>query len=451
MPSSVPLTAVDPPPAVEIVPDLARTQELAERYRTASVERGIRVTELADLRSAFWKERLRWPIAPERQATVDRGVDLHRALGAVVGPGVALEVRFRRAGIVGQIDALGGPVIELKTGGRGIAPEEWRSHRPDALVQLVTYCALADREEGWLVRREAPESGSGSLSVAEFHIPDLATRRAAAVARAERLREAIRTGDPSALPACRWFDRGCEFRAAQGCTCTGTEPADPLEILDGLPPPARRPDVEAEWSQRWRGYRAPATVEIDAIHDLIYPRRAYFDRLEPEATSPPPPPGPADEMRARLRAAMESGPIGDLAVRLPMSAWAPGPIETWRGEPFLRRVRNQYTPPAAEELAPAAPQVAWELGFRCAALGSPTAHLVLGWGRCPPERSPVFVFRYRFPDLGAIARRWRGIARALAETRADGRAERLPACPAWYAANCPHQPRCGCPSDRDSR
>ncbi len=424
--------------------------ELAERWPAiAGAPAAVRVTDLVDLRRGYWRTQVGTRIAPAHPAAVERGTRMHRTLGEILGPSAALEVQIARAGVVGQIDALLDVPIELKTTSQALPAEELLERRPEAVAQLVAYCALSERARGWLALVAGPDAGPFAVSVGEFEVGNPADRLRALAHEADRLRYALGEGSPASLPACRWYDHGCEFQRDGLCDCSGKEEEERSPIISGIAPGRTVEPTRAQWETAWnRSPVAPAPL-VSSFRDLVYPRLAYMEATRGRAEGYPW--APTSELRRRLREVLEAGPVGEVARLLPRTEQAPDLIESWQGEPMLVRTTHAFVRPTPEEIARSAPQHALELGFRCAAVGIPNGRLVLGWERAPAGQIPFRVLRYHFEPLGTFSRMWRERILALEATRRDGRFERLAACPAWRARSCPYQPECGCPGGLTSR
>ncbi|MGD0717987.1 MAG: hypothetical protein ABSA15_00175 [Thermoplasmata archaeon] len=448
---------VDPPgapaeewsSAVRVEEDAALERELAVRLRTASGARAISVTDLTNLRVAFWRRRVPLAKPPEVQARLDAGARWHLWLGAQLGPRTALEVRVRREGIIGQIDALTDVPIELKTTGGPVNVGDLPRSRPDYVEQLGMYCGLL----GHAVGRLSVLVTRGD-ELLDAHVVDIAFRDPAALwaetlRRAGLLGEAWENGRPDGLPRCTWFDRGCEFQREGVCGCTGSEGGGPSPILDGLEGIVEDREAGANWraAAEIRGERTPPVIE--RFRDLLYPRRAYFERTRPAAPGDAPdrPLAGSDPVRNRVAEALESGTPGELARRAPRTDEPEEAIPVYRGLPYLLRAWRTRTLPLAEEVRVRHPQYAIELGFRCAALGESAARLFLAGQPEGAGPVPLRAFTYTFEPITRFSRLWRERARDLARSLSDTDPARLAACPAWMARDCRFQPECGCPAE----
>ncbi len=435
--------------AVRVEEDAELERELASRLRTASGARAISNTDLTNLRVAYWRRRVPLAKPPEVQARLDAGARWHLWLGAQLGPGTALEVRVRREGIIGQIDALTDVPIELKTTSGPVSIEELPRSRPDYVEQLGMYCGLLGRSAGRLSVLVTRGDELLDARVADLTFRDPTALWAETQRRAGLLRAAWEGERPDGLPRCPWFDRGCEFQREGVCGCTGGEAAGPSPILQGLERIVEDREAGARWraAAEIRGEPAPPVVE--RFRDLLYPRRAFFERTRPPTLGEAPdrPFAGSDPARNRVAEALESGPPGELARRAPRTEEPEEAILVYRGLPYLLRAWRTRTLPSAEEIRVRQPQYGIELGFRCAALGESTARLFLAG---QPEGSgpvPLRVFTYTFEPITRFSRLWRERARDLARSLQDADPSRLTACPSWMARDCRFQPECGCPSE----
>jgi hypothetical protein len=422
--------------------------ELLERLARTGPVRAIGVTDLLALRRAFWRATTSpLEISPDRMARIDQGRWLHRHLGLVLGPETALEVRVRRAGCVGRIDGFADAPIEVKTGASLAEPSDLRDSRPDHVEQLAMYCAMTGRPSGRLVAFSVEGEEVRGLRTADLAFRDLPTIVGEMTARAEALRRAIADETAAGLPRCRWFGRGCEFQLAGRCHCSGEEPEGRTTILDEIASVAARPDLDAVY--RGRLARLPKVAQaptLERFRDLLYPRRAYFERTAPapERSLAIASPAETPDLYARIAETIESGPIGEVA-RLPPRAEEPAEDVTgFRGTPYLLRTTRAWDPIAPEDLIRRSPQYPLELGYRCAVTGTSVGRVVLGYERAAEDRDRLQVFEVRFSSVTPFARRVRQVGHDLEEAIRSRRPEDLAACPDWMYSDCPYAAECAC-------
>jgi hypothetical protein len=443
---------------VSVRAEASLEEELSVRFGQEKGERSIGVTDLISLRRAFYRAVApAVPIPPARQARLDQGRALHRTLGTRLAAEGTLEARVRRDGLVGRIDILSEVPIEVKTASALVPPLELPVARPDHVEQLGMYCALVDRPVGRLLTLVAEGPSVSEVQAVDLSFRSVDRIRTEMRRRSELLRASWAEARVDRLPRCPWYGRGCEFEEASVCSCTGEEEPLPSTIPDELETLSVREDVE----QRVHSVLAEPIVGEEAIpigrfREILYPRRAYFDRVA--LASPPPaaplgppsaplefrPPPRTPDLYQRLTSALESGPAGEVA-RLPArSAEVDEEVVGFRGRPLLLRTTRARARFREAELVARAPQYALELGLRCAATGTDSGWVVVGFERVKVDPDRLQVFELRFGSLTPFSRMYRERSRGLAIALRDRTPATLPACPGWMATNCPYRSECAC-------
>lgn len=442
--------------------DRPLTRELVHRFAGQGARRSLGVTDLVALRRAYFRSMApEVPFPADRQRRIDRGRAFHRSLGIRLAKEGLLEARVRREEFVGRIDILADLPIELKTSASFVDPVQLPHDRPDQVEQLGMYCALLGCAAGRLVTVVVePENVPAVQSVdISFDSPEsvLSEMRG----RAGLLRAAWSEARPNGLPRCPWFGRGCEYEEAKVCGCTGNEPPTSPGILEQARTVTARPDVSDRLRDALSGPRLserPATVA--RFRDLLYPRRAYFDR-----TAPPLPPAPAPagaaapvpllapDLHGRLTEALESGPPGEVARLPPRSAEPEEEVTGYRGRPLLVRTSRAWSRLDEGDLLTRAPQYALELGLRCAVTGTSSGVVVLGYERAENDPDRIQVLEIRYASVTPFSRFVRERSRSLSVALRDRSAAELAACPGWMVADCPYRSECGCGGEgsRDTR
>lgn len=426
--------------------------ELADRLKASRGERAIGVTDLLSLRRAFY--RLAGPpvpIAPARQARRDQGRAFHRTLGGRLASEGILEARVRRHGLVGRIDILSDVPVEVKTASTLIEPGEIGTDRPDHIEQLGMYCALVDQPAGRLLTLVPGPEGVAEVQAVDITFGSPRRIFSEMQHRASLLREAWTEGRADRLPRCPWYGRGCEFQEASVCACTGREEPHPPALAEEVVSVTRRDEVGERIRSALREPLLPEEGEpVERYREIVYPRRAYFERTVP-APMPAPAPTPAapvarppPDLYARLTEALESGPAGEVA-RVPARSIEPEEeVVGFRGRPYLLRTTRAWSRYAPDELVTRAPQYALELGLRCAVTGTENGFVVLGYERGLSDRDRVQVLELGFPSRTPFSRLYRERSHDLAEALRNRAPERLPPCPEWMVPNCPYRSECGC-------
>ncbi|MHB1932413.1 MAG: PD-(D/E)XK nuclease family protein [Thermoplasmata archaeon] len=407
----------------------------------------VAATDLVDPRPAFYRRRLPEPQDPARWPAIQWGRMLHRVAAPLLAPASQIEVNFFRDGVAGRLDGWSNGPVEIKSGAapfvRGARAVE---PHPEHLEQVAIYAGLLDARRSTLALLRTQAQRVEEVRVVELAIDDPAGIRDRLRARAERLRSALRTGDASDLPRCRWRDRGCAWQTAGRCGCTGDEPAEPDPLAALVRPDGEDTARAAEIESRCRGLAPPALEEPWGVSDLIYPRFAYFRRVRPVAESEP---RGVSEPWLTLRSLTESGPLGESRVAEPSGGGTD--VGLFRDHPLVLKTRTRPLPEASEAAVDAAPQYFLEAGLRCAFRGDRTAWLLVGVaGRAGPLQG-VQAFEIELAQPTVFSRIARERAARLDRARVDGRPKELPACPAWRPPLCPYAPECGCPEPRSQR
>lgn len=438
--------------AVRVREDASLAAELEERRARSPPGPSVGVTDLLALRRAYW--RLSGPpvaVPPERQARLESGRFFHRQVERVVAPDGAFEVRVRREGMVGRVDALTDRPVEVKTTSLAVAADTLVSDRPEQVEQLGMYCALLERPVGRLVALVTQGDAVEEVRTYDIGFRDLPAILAEMRSRAEALRACLRAGRADGLPRCRWYGRGCEYRNGPTCDCSGAEPDPSLVILERVERVEPRPELDSELLPRLaEALRASTPPSIPRFRDMIYPRRAYFERTRPSSAVPVPPASPRDrgqEVYRQLIETIESGTVGEVT-RLPsLSAEPEEEVGGFRGAPFLLRTSRARTPLTADTVVSQAPQYALELGFRCTATGRSSGRVIVAYEPAEGAAPRFKVFELEFAPVSSFARLWRQRARQLETALRNQTPLDLPSCPGWMFADCPYRAECACGSE----
>lgn len=438
--------------SVRVDPSPIWEAELRARLDREPLEPPVWVTELVDPRPAYYRRRVRVPPDRARRVRQAAGRTLHALIGSVLAAPGYLEVRARRDGVVGQIDLFDDAPTEIKTTESLPEPAALLDTRPSYVDQLAIYCALTDRAGGRLLLVESVDGRPARCQAYRARFRSPATLRDEVLRRAREFSAADAEDAVARLPRCGWVDRGCEFQAAGVCACTGAEPPLATGWRDGLeeftPDPAAATELERRLEARRADPRPPA---VERFRDLLYPRRAYFERQEPEPDDAAAPSAgaqvaaiPRSDLFRRLLDAIEDGPTGE-ASRVPVPGGTPlERVSLLAGHPFLLKSTRFPRPYAPGELLGRQPNYLLELGLRCAAVTDPHGWLIVGYERGATERDRLRVYEVTFAPLEPVARIATERTRALADALAEGDAASLPACPAWMAPGCPYGAVCGC-------
>jgi hypothetical protein len=440
-----------PPPRLREDPALA--DELLARLPDGPWSRATSVTDLVDPRRSYWRQtRGAPPISPDRQAKMDAGRRAHRRIDLALPAEGAFEVRLRRGGVSARIDLLADVPVEVKTGDDA-PPDDLVEGRPEYVDQVAMYCALLDRTDGRLIHVHPDASGRPTVRAVDVAFADPAVLRDELASRASGLRSALASADPAGLPACRWFARGCEFRAAGRCECNGAEPFPSTAFQDAVVGVVVRGDVEERWNRALAASSAPlADASFRRFRDLLYPRRTYFETTSPEEPPVPARPSPGEtypsEVYDSTVGALEGGPIGDVRRLAETDSLVEEEVAGWKGEPYVIRTSRAWSRARADAALERFPQYAIELGFRCAVTATTRARVVLAYERAENPRDRLQVLEYDFGDgVASYAQLYRDRAATLTAARARADPRELPPCALWMTTDCPYRARCGCPAE----
>lgn len=368
-------------------------------------------------------------------------------------------------GIVARIDA-----AEPLGDGR-LSPTELKTVRSDRggpyddhLEQLGMYCALTGSESGHLIRvlREGPPAPESPMMPLKVTYPDLAPIREEMVRRRDLLREALRTRDPSHLPACPWWSAGCEHRRAGHCNCGERPRLEPVIARQARV--VEDPEFQATLVARVRDWSLTrrVTSRPPTLRQLPMLRKIYFERRAPAAPADEAPgtDGAAPTAAGELSQATHAG-LGREITRLVKRAhkatltWArpsvPGAlweIPLVEGRPFLVKVRSvrRAVAPTVSDLTGTwgAPEEVRLLAAEVALAGASEGRLYLWNSKIADEATKLQVFDLAFDPAGAdrAGAAARALPGALEAALAAEDPRRLPLCPTWMCPKCEYRETC---------
>jgi len=383
-------------------------------------------------------------MTPEREAALEGGRRLHRILGLVFAPQGQLEVRVHDDRVQGRVDVLSDRPIEIKTSAYPPPSANPVTERPEHADQVAMYSALLGIDSARLVYLQTRDDEIRGTSVFDLRFGSLDAVHRAMEDRVRALSAACGAGAAVGLPRCPWYARGCEFRGAGVCDCTGDEPEPESMVQEAGPYVAPRADLGSKLEEAVRarlGESRPPTIR--RFRDLLYPRRAYFESNAATPVGPTPTFESETDTYSRLVEALDCGPRGE-ATRLPTLADEPDEeVGGFRGVPVLVRTSRASQRLDPRTVVERSPQYPLQLGFRCVATGTGRARLVLGYERAS-ESERIQVLEFRFDPPGTFSRVWRARTRRLEAARAQGDPTPLDPCPSWMFEQCPYRDACGC-------
>jgi hypothetical protein len=190
--------------------------------------------------------------------------------------------------------------------------------------------------------------------------------------------------------------------------------------------------------------------QLFAINDIVFPRKAYFERLKLQETTR------GEEVREEkegyLRSADERGFIDALrdslyfgapgeAQRIPVKhASLADLVRTWQNLPTILRDPKLSSLVERERLPRMFPHYFLRLGFDCALTENTKGRLLLYYVRVPKEDAKLMVYDVNFRNLNAVK------AEALRRLELLEKATsplQLPKCPSWMCPYCDYRLECG--------
>jgi hypothetical protein len=314
---------------------------LMQSLKTRRPPYRISVTDLLNLKQAYFRRK--YPeIAPplEKQQLMWAGTGFHKTFGSAVSSEEYLEQFVEAEGIVGKIDIYEKIPVEVKTTSTPIDTKDLLKYRPTYIEQLGMYCAMVNAHEGEIIIYQRPAEESPSTSpLVVYHVtfPDLEAIREEMRRRRDLLVQTLISNDPSNLPVCPWFNRQCDY--SQVCDCATTSVPASHEIADLAGEIYVDSTTCEQLLSKMAGAQPP---QLFGINDIVFPRKAYFERLKLSA-------GVREEKEEYLHSMDERGFID--ALRDSLRYGAPGEaqripvkhapladlVQTWQNLPTILR------------------------------------------------------------------------------------------------------------------
>ncbi len=422
---------------------------LMQSLRTRRPPYRVSVTDLTNLKQAYFRRKHPDIVPPlEKQQLMWAGTGFHRMFGAAVSSEEYLEQFVEADGVVGKVDIFDEIPVEVKTTSTPVDAEDILQRRPAYLEQLGMYCAMVDSHEGEIIiyQRQVEESPWVSpLLVYHIAFPDLEKVRSEMRRRRDLLLQALISNDPSNLPACPWFNRQCDY--SRVCDCQTTSVKASYEIA-GL---AGEIYVDGRTCQQLlEKMAAPQPSQVFRINDIVFPRKAYLERVKPQEALPTK--EVREEQEDYLRSIDERGFLD--ALRDSLRYGAPGEVQripvqqatltdmvrVWQDRPTILRDPKFSSLVERERLPRTFPHYFLRLGFECALTGHSRGRLMTYYVKVPKEDAKLMVYDVRFRSLDAI--RVEALRRIGLLEKAEG-AGTLPRCPSWMCSYCDYGAECG--------
>jgi hypothetical protein len=415
---------------------------LMQSLKTRRPPYRISVTDLLNLKQAYFRRKYPEIVPPlEKQQLMWAGTGFHKTFGLAVSSEEYLEQFVEAEGIVGKIDIYEKIPVEVKTTSAPVDTKDLLQSRPTYIEQLGMYCAMVNAHEGEIIVYQRPAEESPSpLVVYHVNFPDLEAIREEMRRRRDLLVQALISNDPSNLPVCPWLNRQCDY--SQVCDCATTSLPSSHEIADL----AGEIYVDSTTCEQLLSKMAGAqSSQVFGINDIVFPRKAYFERLKLNEEV-------REEKEEYLRSMDERGFID--ALRDSLRYGAPGEaqkipvkhapladlVQTWRNLPTILRDPKFSSLVERERLPRAFSHYFLRLGFDCALTENTKGRLLLYYVRVPKEDAKLMVYDVTFRNLNAVK------AEALRRLELLEKATsplQLPKCPSWMCSYCDYRLECG--------
>ncbi len=422
---------------------------LMQSLKTRRPPYRISVTDLTNLKQAYFKRKHPEIVPPlEKQQLMWAGTGFHRTFGSAVSSEEYLEQFVEAEGIVGKIDIYEKIPVEVKTTSTPIDTKDLLKYRPTYIEQLGMYCAMVNAHDGEIIvyQRQVEESPTSSpLLVYHVTFPDLEAIRGEMRRRRDLLVQALISNDPGNLPVCPWLHMHCDY--SQVCDCKTTSVPTSYEIAE-LAGEIYADSMTCE--QLLSKMAGPQLPQLFGINDIVFPRKAYFERIKLQETAP------GEEVREEkeeyLRSMDERGFFD--ALRDSLRYGAPGEVQripvqhapladlvqTWQDLPTILRDPKFSSLVERERLPRTFSHYFLRLGFECALTESPKGRLLLYYVKVPREDAKLMVYDVNFKNLNTIK------AEALRRVELLEKATsplQLPKCPSWMCPYCDNKVECG--------
>ncbi len=432
-----------------IEPNRTVKDKITERLKARGDRKSISVTDLVALRPAYYgRTHPEIELDLDRQQLLMEGTGFHEQFSRAVSAEEYIEQFVEMDGITGRIDIYEEWPVELKTSRASVAVDDLRLRRPSWLEQLGMYCAMTDKTEGRLLVYD--RSDPGNLTAFTVRYGGLSEIRSEMGHRRDLLATALESGTPDALPVCPWRGKGCVYEEKGACSCAELDQVPAFPIADHAIEMEGDAGMESELRTRLAQPRRKR--EGVRIADLVFPRRTFFDSLQPEAPE-------EKEVPSKLESYDRYGLIRELTSRglagkgeLKRVQVEDGPIRdrvtTHRDAATVVRVSEFREPVLRWQIPDVFRHYVLRLGFDAALAGKERGRLVVYYRNATNEDAKLMVYDFFFKDLLPLRQEAERRARLLLEAKEKGDPAALPTCPAWMVKYCEYRDRCGCGQGR---
>jgi len=421
---------------------------LMRKLKTRRPPYRISVTDLTNLKQAYFRRKYPEIFPPlEKQQLMWAGTGFHKIFGSAVSSEEYVEQFVEAEGVVGKIDIYEKIPVELKTTSGSVDANTLLRYRPNYVEQLGMYCAIVNVGEGEIIvyQRQGEESSS-SLFLVVYHVtfPNLEAIRDEMRRRRDLLIQALVSNDPGSLPVCSWFNKNCDYTEVCDCKTSSVPSSYKIAELAG-----QIKSNEAAREQLLARLASPVSSGI-RIKDLVFPRKAYFERLKPQETAFG---GKIEEEReeylrsmdergflSALRDSLGYGALGEVQrvpVKYPLLTDL---VQLYQNLPTILRDPKFSSLVERERLPWKFPHYFIRLGFECALTDHAHGRLLVYYANVLKEDAKLMVYDVTFKNLAAL--KAEALRRAELLAKAHSTYE-LPRCPSWMCPNCGYKSECG--------
>jgi len=421
---------------------------LMKKLKTRRPPYRISVTDLTNLKQAYFKRKYPEIVPPlEKQQLMWAGTGFHKFFGSAVSSEEYVEQFVEADGVVGKIDIYEKIPVEVKTTSTPVESKNLQRYRPTYIEQLGMYCAMVNAGEGEIIiyqRGEEELSPNPILVVYHVTFPDLETIKDEMRRRRDILVQALVSNDPSNLPVCPWLNKRCDYSRVCDCKTSSVPISYKIAELAGQ----IRVD-EAGREQLLSKLASPEPSQL-RINDVVFPRKAYFERLKSQKIVA------GEEIRegkggylrsmdehgflSALRDSLVYGVPGEVQ-RIPTQHPLPGNlVQLYQNLPTILRDPKFSSVVERERLPWTFPHYFLRLGFECALTDHARGRLLMYYVKVPKEDAKLMVYDVSFRNLAAL--KAEALWRVELLTKAKSPWE-LPRCPSWMCPNCDYRGDCG--------
>jgi len=395
----------------------------------------VRVTDLLNPKRAYYSEvypEIAKEIPHERRELMWAGVDFQVEFAYAVSQKEYAEQFVGMDGIIGRIDIFKDYPVEVKRT-KDISGETDIVHsRPDNIEQLGMYCAMTNIKWGRLIFFNYKGEDPGMVYSFRIEFGDLGAIRKVMRERKMLLLDAWARRDPSKLPACPWFGRGCE--AEKVCDCKDSKPFG-YEIASEVVSCSFESEESNRLTKRLNEYLLAPKSKL-TYWDLILPRKYWFRRDKPREIDDEPDTSASERLswqNVKRGIEMQIKHTPEIMFKREYIDFDEEkfPVEYMRNIPTVITFPRFNTP-----LPPETPKISkfWRedilrLGMQCALANRNTGRLIAYYQNIKDINTKLEVYMIHFKEVETYREFMRSRIDVLRSARTNNDVNILPRCP----------------------